>query len=203
MVSPAQFLNPEDYIQEGANPGAGALLLACTVGEDYDNPRNRVLVIRGNQWLEFGASGVSLISIDADADGRAYVLSENGTAIEFDWNRPTTRDQLKASRRLLPNRNASVRGPLRRVRILGGEVFTAGSRGQVYRLRGEVFEQLPLLSVDGADLTIEDLSGSGISDLLAVTTDGFAARFDGKDWEILDLPCSAGLNRICALESGE
>jgi hypothetical protein len=35
-----------------------------------------------------------------------------------------------------------------------------------------------------------------------VTTDGYAACFDGSSWHLLDLPSHAGLNRICRLRDG-
>jgi hypothetical protein len=54
----------------------------------------------------------------------------------------------------------------------------------------------------GEDVTIEDLSGTGCNDLLAVTTDGYAACFDGSSWHLLDLPSHAGLNQICRLRDG-
>ena len=202
MKDPAEFLQSDDFIQEGANPAPGVLVLACTVGDDYDNPKNRVVLLKDDSWLDFRYSSGALVSADAAGDGAAYVLSERGTVIQFDWRSPADTTQLKASCQLMRNPAVDSIGPLRRLRLLGGEVFTAGSAGQVYRLRGGLFEPLPLLSVSGEDITIEDLSGSGFHDLLAVSTDGYAAHFDGSAWRLLDLPSNAGLNRICRLPQG-
>ena len=44
MSSPSRIFDHDDYIQEGANPASGVVVLACTVGDDYDDPKNRILV---------------------------------------------------------------------------------------------------------------------------------------------------------------
>jgi hypothetical protein len=202
MKAPSEFLRDDDFIQEGASPAAGVLILACTVGDDYDSPKNRVVLLRGDSWLDFGYSGGVLLSADAATDGTAYVLSDRGAVIQFDWRAPSNQVELKATRQLLLNDLADSLGPLRRIRRLGNEVFTCGTGGQVYRLRGGKFDALPRLSIPGEDVMVEDLSGTGFNDLLAVTTDGYAAYFDGSSWHLLDLPSNAGLNRICRLPDG-
>jgi hypothetical protein len=178
------------------------LILACTVGDDYDNPKNRIVLLKDDSLLELRYSGGVLLSADASADGTAYVLSDRGAVIQFDWRTPSDRAQLKASCRLLLNPVVDSTGPLRRIRLLGGEVFTAGSGGQVYRLRGGEFEPLPAATVNGKEITVEDLSGTGFHDLMVVSTDDCAAYFDGSSWYPVDLPSSAGLNAICRLPDG-
>lgn len=79
-----------DYIQEGANPAPGVVLLGCTVGDDYDNPDNRVVVVRDDAVAAFSFGGDELVSIDAAAGGAGYALGENGTLISFDWLGGTT-----------------------------------------------------------------------------------------------------------------
>jgi hypothetical protein len=191
----SDFLGEDDFVQECASPTAGVLLLACTVGDDDDNPRSRVVLIRDGGWLDFAVSGDAFVSIDAYADGRAFVLGgESGTVIQFDW-RATAQAQLRASCRILRNDMVDDFGPLRRLRIVGEDVFTVGTGGQVYRLRGDVFNPLPQLALDGNELCAKDVSGTGYGDLIVVTTDGFAALFDGARWQIPDLP-------ICRLPDG-
>jgi hypothetical protein len=201
MNSGSTVFGPDDYIQEGASPAAGTIVLACTVGEDYDNPKNRILVRRSEAWLEFGSSGEAVLSIDASADGMAYVLGENGTVIRFDWRAPT-RDELRASRSLFANEAVVNIGALRRIRILGGDVLCGGSGGQVYQLMRSRFERLPILRIGSNELTIEDLSGSSARDFIAVTSDGVGMSFNGVSWDDLDLPTNAGLSSVCRVGDG-
>ena len=53
MNTLATMLGPDDYIQEGVNPAPGVVILACTVGDDYDDPQNRILVLKDGNWLDF------------------------------------------------------------------------------------------------------------------------------------------------------
>ena len=202
MKSLSETLRTDDYIQEGANPGPGVLVLACTVGEDYDNPKNRILLLRDDSWLDFSSSGDSILSVDATAEGAAYVLSENGSVIQFDWRTPMNQADLKKSRKLFANTRASSLGPLRRIRVVGDDIFCGGSRGQVYWLRNGRFEALPRLTIDGEEVTVEDLCGTSHSNLTVVTSDGYGARFDGSTWHKLDLPSNTGLNSICRIADG-
>jgi hypothetical protein len=200
-ISDAEFIEGA-FIQEGVSPVAGIIIAACTVGGDYDNPKNRIGVRKQDVWLEFGLSAEAILSVDAAIDGSAYVLGENGSVVRFDWKSPTTKEELKASRKAYANAAVSDIGPLRRIRILGDEVICAGSVGQVYRLSGDTFETLPKLSVGHQEVTIEDIAGSGRSDFVAVTSDGYAAHFDGKNWSVIDLPTNASLTSICRLDNG-
>jgi hypothetical protein len=192
-------LKRQDYIQEGANPAPDAVVLACTVGDDYDNPRSRVIVVRGDLALSFDFSGEEVVSIDATADGIGHVLGENGTVIRFDWRTPASDAELRQSLQRFANPAVEDLGPLRRLRLLGADVVCAGSVGQVYHFVDGRFAALPKLTVGGEDVTIEDLAGPSVGDFTVATSDGFGARFDGRTWHKLDLPSSSGLNTICRL----
>jgi hypothetical protein len=201
VTSTSALFDKADYIQEGASPVSGTIVLACTVGEDYDNPKNRILVRKSDSWLEFGSSGEAVLSIDASAEGMAYVLGENGTVIRFDW-RATSKDALRASRSLFANEAVANIGDLRRIRILGSDVLCGGSGGQAYQLRQGRFESLPTLRIGSNELTIEDLSGTSAKDFVAVTSDGFGVSFNGSSWNDLDLPTNTGLSSVCSIGDG-
>jgi hypothetical protein len=49
---------------------------------------------------------------------------------------------------------------------------------------------------------VEDLAGTSVKEVLAVTTDGYAAHFDGASWRVFDLPTNGGLNSVCMLDDG-
>ncbi|MBO1542024.1 hypothetical protein [Pseudomonas sp. OA65] len=200
-ISDAEFIEGA-FIQEGVSPVAGIIIATCTVGGDYDNPKNRIGVRKQDVWLEFGLSAEAILSVDAAIDGSAYVLGENGSVVRFDWKSPTTKEELKASRKAYANAAVGDIGPLRRIRILGDDVICAGSVGQVYRLFGDTFETLPKLSVGHQEVTIEDIAGSSRNDFVAVTSDGYAAHFDGTNWSVLDLPTNASLTSLCRLDNG-
>jgi len=176
-------------------------LLACTAGDDYDNPKNRILVLRNKSFLEFGTSGEAVISIDATAQEMGYILGENGTVVEFDW-RNLTQDSLKESRVVYANPSVSDAGPLRRIRIINGEIFCAGSAGQMYHLQQGQFINLPVLKFGEEALTIEDFAGTNSNDLIAVTSDGYGALFNGSDWTFTDLPSRVSFSSICSLPGG-
>lgn len=200
-ISDAEFVEGA-FIQEGVSPAEGVVIAACTVGDDDENPENRIGVRRQDGWLEFRLSAEAVVSVDAADDGAAYVLGENGSVVRFDWKSPT-REALKASRRVYANPAVADIGPLRRIRIVGADVVCAGSGGQAYRLVEDRFEALPGLVVAGRDTTIEDLAGSSRSDFIAVTSDGHAACFGGEGWTLLDLPVEASLTSICRLDDGD
>jgi len=198
----SDLLQADDFVQQGASPAKGVVLLACTVGDDYDNPKNRTLVLQDGVWLEFTSEGDALLGVDASPEGDAYVLGEDGSVIEFDWRKKDVAS-LRASRKLYLNNEADKWGPLRQLRILGNDVLIAGSRGQVYRLNKGKFKALPRLEVEGEeDVTIEDLGGAGASSFIAVTLEGHAASFDGKKWSRLALPTNEALNNITPLGDG-
>lgn len=202
MNTLATILGSDDYIQEGVNPAPGVVILACTVGDDYDDPQNRILVLKDGIWLDFDLPGDPVLSVDAMPGGIAWVLGENGSVFQFDWLTPTTSAGLTASGQRFENPEVDELGPLRRIRLIGDEVICAGSVGQAYRLRNGNFDALPPLILHDEELTIEDLCGPSPSDFIAVTTDGYGAHFDGSAWHELDLPRNVGFNRICRMQDG-
>ncbi len=203
MVTASDLLGDEDFVQECANPSPGVLVLVCTVGEvDDDEPRSRVIVLRGDAWLDLMLEGDVFASIDADEHGQGFVLGRRGTVARFDW-RALTSAQLAASCALVPNPRAASAGPLRRVRIVGSGVYAVGTRGQVFRMRGDAFEALPRIAMNGEELHATDIAGTGPDDLVVITLEGVGARFDGTEWHFLDLPTSGGLNSICRLRDGK
>lgn len=191
-----------DYIQEGANPAPGVVLLGCTVGDDYDNPDNRVVVVRDDGVAAFSFGGDELVSVDATAEGTGYALGENGSLLRFDWRGGTSDAALAQSVQRFANPAVDGLGPLRRLRLLGEDVVCAGSVGQVYLFADGRFAALPQLTVEGQDVTIEDLAGASAADFMVVTSDGYGARFDGRAWHKLDLPGNASLNTVCRLPEG-
>ncbi|WP_338868357.1 hypothetical protein [Myxococcus stipitatus] len=195
-------LKRQDYIQEGSNPAPGVMVLACTVGDDDEVPKSRVVVARDGLELSFLFTGDSAVSVDAAAKGPGYVLGDNGTVIRFDWRKATSAVELEQSQRSFLNPAVEDLGPLRRLRLLGRDVVCAGSVGQVYQLVGDRFTALRRLRIDGEDLTIEDIAGPSAADMVAVTSDGHGARFDGKAWHRLALTSSSSLNCVCRLPRG-
>ncbi len=151
--------------------------------------------------MEFGLAGEVFLSIDATTDGQAYVLGANGTVFKFNW-RAETQDDLKASRVLIENSVVDDIGPLRQIRVVGGDVICGGSGGQMYRLIGDQFEAFPQLIIDGVEPTIEGICGNSVNDFVVVTSDGLGAFFNGSDWHNLDLPTNASLTSVCVLEDG-
>lgn len=116
MLPFPKALKRQDYIQEGANPATGAMLLACSVGDDGDVPKSRVIVARDGLELSFRFTGDSAVSIDAAAKGPGYVLGDNGTVICFDWRRASSAVELEQSQRRFSNPAVEDLGPLRRLR---------------------------------------------------------------------------------------
>lgn len=202
MQDKKEVLSPDDYIQEGAQPASGVILLACTVGDDYDDPKNRVLVFKDNSWTDFTSAGEAILSIDCTADGQAYVLGENGTTIQFEWT-AKSHETLRSSRKLIENEDVLRIGPLRRIRVISGTVFSAGSVGQLYELKGESFHALPKLHFASTELTIEDIAGVTAKQLFAVTSEGVGAMYDGLNWVNADLPTNVKLSSVCTWRDNE
>lgn len=192
---------PGDYIQEAVCPIPDTLIMTCTVGDNYDDPINRILVFRNDSWLEFGLAGELFLSIDAKTNGEAYVLGDGGTVFKFIWQ-SKTQDDLKASRILIENNAVIDKGPLRQIRIVGKDVICGGSVGQMYWLNGDKFEPFPQLIIDGVEPTIEGIGGKSSNDFIVVTSDGFGAWFNGSNWHNLDLPTNVNLTSVCLLDDG-
>jgi hypothetical protein len=195
-----KILKRGDYIQEGTNPAPGAVLLACSIGDDDDDPRSRVFVLRDGLALSYVLEGDQLTSIDAAPDGSAWALGENGHVIRFAWRTPGSSAELAATVQRYKIGGVEDEGPLRRLRLLGSDVVAVGSVGQAAYFAGNGFVALPRLAVDGDEVTIEDLAGSSRTDLTVVSNDGYAARFDGQRWHKLDLPSNVPLNSIARLD---
>ncbi len=202
MTALSKALTRDSFIREGVNPARDVFLLACTLGDDQEAQESRVLVVRGEEVLSLDIAGESAVSIDADAGGRGYVLGDSGSVVHFDWLTPSSSAELERSVRRIENRAVEEYGPLRRLRLLGSDVVCVGSVGQVYRLDGEGFVVLPPLLIDGADVTIEDLSGSSVTDFTVASLDGFVAHCDGEAWHEVYRSSQSGLNAICQLQGG-
>ncbi len=202
MTALSKALTRDCYIQEGVHPASKVFLLACTVGDDDEAQESRVIVVRGEEVLSLDVAGESVVSIDADAGGGAYVLCDSGTVIRFDWRTPGNQAELERSARRTENPAVEELGPMRRLRLLGADLVCAGSVGQVYRLDGDHFVALLPLLIAGPDVTIEDLSGSSGADFTVATSDGFVAHFDGGEWRERCRSSSSGFNAICGLGQG-
>lgn len=193
----------ESFIQEGVNPTNGVVILISSIGDNYDNPQNRIHLIKNNKKFEFGLNGIELISIDASSDGKTYALCDDGAVLKFNWLKPKNTKELKKSAEIIENLISEDIGPLRRIRIIGSDVLCAGSVGQVYKLlNNDTFESLPILKFENTEPTIEDICGTSIDDFIAVTSEGYAFHFDGIVWEKLNLPSNGeSMNSICLFEN--
>jgi len=200
MLSDKKFIEAA-YIQEGMSPEPGVVVVCATVGDDDDNPETRLGVRSSRGWIEFGIDGFSGLSVDTHPSGFGCALGESGAVIKFDW---TAKDQaaLEDSATLFENARVDEEGPLRRIRILGKDIITAGSVGQAYVLARGRFIELPKLLIGGVAPTIEDLAGESRKDFLAVTSDGYVAHFDGRKWTVLDFPSNASFTSICITRPG-
>lgn len=93
-------------------------------------------------------------------------------------------------------------GSLKRVRVIGGEVYCCGQFAQVYRLDGPnwVKEDHGLCSYESPDF--QDLGGSGRADLFGTSLSGEVRHFDGQKWSRLKpagpshVLCTARLGKV-------
>lgn len=200
MITDEEFV-ADAYIQEGMSPTPGVIVACATVDDDDDNPETRIGVRRNDGWLKFGVEGDAGLSVDTHESGMAFVLGESGAVVQFDWT-ATDLSALKNSRALVENPKAEDEGPLRRLRVLGNDVISAGSVGQAYILTKKGFTALPKLIVNGEAPTFEDLAGSSLADFIAVTSDGYVAHFDGRAWRVIDFPSNASFTSVCMTRKG-
>ncbi len=202
LESEAHLLSDGAFIQEGCAPTDDLLLVACTVGDDEDNPKNELVLISSKHRLRFGFEGEAFVSVDWHADGTAFVLGEEGSVIRFTWRDIASEKALKQSRELFENEQAVEAGPMRRIRVVDGVPLCVGSLGQVYSLTDTGFESLPPLKIYEDDVTIKDIAGGSLSELVAVTQQGYAARFDGAQWTDLRLPRRMKLSGVARSTEG-
>jgi hypothetical protein len=193
-------LEDESFIQEGMSPTLGVLILACSKGDNYDNPQNRILISKNGDGLAFEYSGQAIVSVDADIDGKAYVLSEEGLAVEFNWKQPSSKLELQSSMKFIEHLEVKEKGPLRRIRILNRVPICVGSAGQVYRIHKEKWEDIPGIP---SHFTLEDVCAQDSSDVAVAGSDGYASLFDGSKWHRFNLPTKSNLTCICALGAGQ
>jgi hypothetical protein len=197
-----RVLSDDSFIQEGWVATDDILLLACTIGDDSDDQHNEVVLLTSDAALRFGFAGEALVSIDGAPDGRAYVVGEEGTVLSFQWRGVASERELKDSIDLVENDEAVEIGPIRRVRVIAGAPLCVGSFGQVYRALPGGFERLPFLEIYDDAVTIKDIAGTSLVDLVAITQHGVAARFTGERWLDLGLPTNITLSSIMRLPDG-
>ncbi|TNF32462.1 MAG: hypothetical protein EP329_10080 [Deltaproteobacteria bacterium] len=194
-------LSPEAFIQEGVALADGCVALACTVGDDDDRQRNDLALVGDGFAARFGISGEAFVSIDADHEN-AYALGERGVVVQFRWRGVDSLEGLKASRKLYRNPAAAERGPLRRLRVIDGTPVCVGAFGQVYALRRGALEAMPFVDVYPDAVTLKDIAGARLDDMVAVSQHGVAAHFDGHAWRDLAVPDNAKLSSIALLDDG-
>ncbi len=198
-----QLLSEQSFIQEGAAPRDDLLLLACTIGDDFDeDSKNELIIARSNHAIRFRASREPFVSVSFSPDGRGFVMGERGTVIAFDW-RKETESELKSSRALIPNAAAAERGPMRRTRVIDDIPYCVGSFGQVFQIVESAPTAFPFLDIYDEPVTIKDICGANEKDLIAVSQHGVAARFDGKQWVDLQLPTTMKISSATRLDSGK
>lgn len=168
----------------------------------HDDPDNEVVLISSDGVFRYGFAGEALVSIDCAADGTAYAMGEEGSVIRFAWSQVQSDEVLRASRELIENDDAAATGPMRRIRVIAGIPICVGSFGQVYSLSATGFEALPFLEVYDEPVTIKDIAGTSSSDMVAVTQQGHAARYDGSRWVDLPLFSVPRLSGVSLLSNG-
>lgn len=191
------------FLQEGAAPIDELLLLACTIGDDPDEPENELVLATEVNALRVRASNEAFVSVDSDPDGTGYVMGEWGTVIRFRWKNVESEQTLKASRTLVPNPSVAGLGPMRRIRVIDGTVVCVGSFGQIYTLQDTEWVPFPFVNIYSDDVTLKDIAGTSLKDMVAVSQHGVAARYDGRTWIDLHLPSNMKMSSVTSLASGQ
>jgi hypothetical protein len=197
-----RLLSDDAFIQEGCAPTDDLLMVACTVGDNYDDPDNELVLFSSEHLFRFGFVGEAVVSVDWHTDGTAFTLGESGTVIRFNWRDIASEKELKDSRELFENEQAVETGPMRRLRVIDGTPLCVGSFGQVYSVTANGFESFPFLKIYEDEVTIKDIAGGSLSDIVAVTQQGYAARYDGAQWIDLCLPTNMKLSGVTRLKDG-
>jgi hypothetical protein len=178
-----QLLSDDAFIQEGCAPTDDLLMVACTVGDNYDDPQNELVLFSSEHLFRFGFAGESFVSVDWHSDGTAFTMGEEGSVIRFNWRDIVSEKELKDSRELFENKQAVETGPMRRLRVIDGTPLCVGSFGQIYSVTANGgFESFPFLKIYEDEVTIKDIAGGSLTDIVAVTQQGYAARYDGDKW---------------------
>ncbi len=200
----AHLLSKGGFIQEGTISSRNTIMLACTVGDlEYDDPISELVLLSGQDRLSFRAKEEYFVSIDHDENGDAFVLGEHGTVVKFRWAEISSTEELKSSRRLYTNDGAALIGPMRRIRVIGNVAICVGSFGQVYRVDEKKIEPLTFLEIYDEPVTIKEIAGKSITNFVAVTQHGYAAKFDGQKWIDLQLPTNLKLTGVTLLENND
>lgn len=198
-----QLLSDDAFIQEGCAPTDDLLMVACTVGDNYDDPQNELVLFSSEHLFRFGFAGESFVSVDWHSDGTAFTMGEEGSVIRFNWRDIVSEKELKDSRELFENKQAVETGPMRRLRVIDGTPLCVGSFGQIYSVTANGgFESFPFLKIYEDEVTIKDIAGGSLTDIVAVTQQGYAARYDGDKWIDLCLPTNMKLSGVTRLNDG-
>lgn len=202
LNSTKSILSKDAFIQEGCAPNDDVLILACTIGEDTDDPKNEVYLVTTKHQLHFGFAGEALVSVDWHTDGTAFVMGNEGSVIRFHWSEISSEKDLKDSRELFENTHAVEIGPMRRIRIIDGTPVCVGSFGQIYSFQHGRFKKFPFLDIYDDEVTIKDIAGESLTDMIAVTQQGHVAIYNGSHWVNIDLPAQGKLSGITRSNDG-
>ncbi len=198
-----RLLSDDAFIQEGCAPTDDLLMVACTIGDNYDDPQNELVLFSSERLFRFGFAGEALVSVDWHTDGTAFTMGEEGSVIRFSWRDISSEKKLKDSRELFENEQAVETGPMRRLRVVDGTPLCVGSFGQIYSLSVDGFKVFPFLKIYDDEVTIKDIAGGSLTDIVAVTQQGYAARYDGAQWIDLSLPTNMKLSGVTRLNNGD
>ncbi|MFP2926108.1 hypothetical protein ACLESO_12980 [Pyxidicoccus sp. 3LG] len=191
------------FFSDGVAVGSDALVVGAGFTGAPEAATSRIYLKLGDTWLSHEVAHDFITSV-AHQHGVICALGRNGLVKQVgEWGRELTPGRVRGRFREYVITDAEERGPLERVRAIGGAFIACGWGGQVYRLRAGTWSRMEPGLDPERENDFMDLDGFASDDLYAVGLDGVAAHFDGTRWRYLELPTSAHLHSVRCLPGGE
>ncbi|HSX62445.1 MAG TPA: hypothetical protein VLF18_19850 [Tahibacter sp.] len=203
-----------DYIYVGGKPDA----------LDEETEFSRLFFFdeqnRAQPWVHHDLADFAVVSMcvaaNVEGAGRQYCALSRQGDVEFIWVGGKRMEEIDGAgvRRAEP----PIYGYVNVIRAIAGELYVAGSGGQVYCRRGGGWQSIaqslqkpavvPSAVIDAAVLDIggrefADIDGVSASDIYVVGGNGEIFHFDGAEWTECDSDASRPLNCVRAVSRDE
>lgn len=154
---------------------------------------SRAVVVVSADWQLTSIEDVLLTVTCLDNPPRGFFVGHSGKILVTGYG--------KCVEERIPY--SEVLGTFLRARTIAGEIYVCGMSGQVYYRKNEVWQPLHHNIVGTLHLDFEDIGGTDVDNIYAVSSFGQMLHFNGTDWTDIDIPTNRPLSGVTVNSEGD